>query len=168
MKRREELPRTLLLCGIMLLGCTAFASPIVASVPAPGGPPDSFQVHVTFSKKALLALRDRKETVVVLAMFSAKRNESPSYHPFADNDPEDLGTIKREILPDQTARFDDVHLKLNRRPGETQLLINVVSGRKSSKDNLLQCGIYEGPLRDVRGTTIPIACRLIQGDDPSN
>jgi len=42
-----------------------------------------------------------------------------------------------------------------------QLLINLYSGRKSSPDNLLDCGIYEGPLKAVEGKNIPIACKLI-------
>jgi hypothetical protein len=42
-----------------------------------------------------------------------------------------------------------------------QLLINVYSGRKSSPNNLLDCGIYEGPMQAVQGKSIPISCKLI-------
>jgi hypothetical protein len=42
-----------------------------------------------------------------------------------------------------------------------QLLINVYSGRKSSPNNLLDCGIYEGALKAVQGQSIPISCKLI-------
>jgi hypothetical protein len=42
-----------------------------------------------------------------------------------------------------------------------QLLINVYSGRKSSPNNLLDCGIYEGSLQAVQGQSIPIPCKLI-------
>jgi hypothetical protein len=42
-----------------------------------------------------------------------------------------------------------------------QLLINVYSGRKSSPNNLLDCGIYEGPLAAIQGTSVPISCKLI-------
>jgi hypothetical protein len=40
-------------------------------------------------------------------------------------------------------------------------LINVYSGRKSSPDNLLDCGIYEGPLKAVQSQSIPISCKII-------
>jgi hypothetical protein len=42
-----------------------------------------------------------------------------------------------------------------------QLLINVYSGRKSSPNNLLDCGIYEGALKAIQGQSIPISCKLI-------
>jgi hypothetical protein len=42
-----------------------------------------------------------------------------------------------------------------------QLLINAYSGRKSSENNLLDCGIYEGPLRPMLGQNIGISCKLI-------
>ncbi len=42
-----------------------------------------------------------------------------------------------------------------------QLLINVYSGRKSSPNNLLDCGIYEGSFQAIQGQSIPIACKLI-------
>jgi hypothetical protein len=42
-----------------------------------------------------------------------------------------------------------------------QLLINVYSGRKSSPNNLLDCGIYEGSLAAIQGQSIPISCKLI-------
>jgi hypothetical protein len=76
-----------------------------------------------------------------------------------------MGEVKKEIAPGATAIFDSVKLNQpmmkwmdNQGP---QMLINVYSGRKSSPDNLLDCGIYEGALSAVQGQSIPISCKLI-------
>jgi len=46
------------------------------------------------------------------------------------------------------------------------LLINVFPGRKSSKNNLLSCDIYEGPIKIIEGKNIDISCHLIsEGTD---
>jgi hypothetical protein len=77
----------------------------------------------------------------------------------------DMGEVKKEIAPGTTAKFDSV--KLNQPMMKwmdsqgPQLLINVYSGRKSSPDNLLDCGIYEGPLKAVQSQSIPISCKII-------
>ncbi len=64
-----------------------------------------------------------------------------------------LGESKHEISPGADAKFGKIALESaavtyldNQGP---QLLINVYSGRKSSPDNLLDCGIYQGPLQAV-------------------
>jgi hypothetical protein len=77
----------------------------------------------------------------------------------------DLGEVKSEVAPDKDAAFGDFQLKKDalqqvdsRGP---QLLINVFSGRKSSPNNLLDCGIYEGLLKSAREANIKVACKLI-------
>jgi hypothetical protein len=77
----------------------------------------------------------------------------------------DLGEVKQEIVPAATATFDSVKpdqalVKWINDQG-LQILINVYSGRKSSPNNLLDCGLYEGPLAAVQGQSIPISCKLI-------
>jgi hypothetical protein len=76
-----------------------------------------------------------------------------------------MGEVTKEIAPGATAKFDTVKLNQpmlkwldDRGP---QLLINVYSGRKSSPNNLLDCGIYEGSLQAIQGQSIPISCKLI-------
>jgi hypothetical protein len=76
-----------------------------------------------------------------------------------------------EITPGAIAKFGPVKLKqdaLNQiDKSGPKLLINVYSGRRSSKDNLLFCGIYEDVFEPVQGKTIPIACRLIEEEFPN-
>ena len=76
-----------------------------------------------------------------------------------------LGEVKKEIAPGKTAVFGPIKLDQAMLkwvdPQGPQLLINVYSGRKSSPNNLLDCGIYDGPIQPILGTSIPIACKLI-------
>ncbi len=69
------------------------------------------------------------------------------------------------MAPDKYAAFGDFKLKKDALQQVDshgpQLLINVFSGRKSSQDNLLDCGIYEGPLKSAPEANIKVTCKLI-------
>ena len=124
-----------------------------------------FSVGVTLSDKAKKTLADRKETIVVAAYFSGNPKPGTPRKYLSDIGQVDLGQTNVEIAPGAIARFGPVKLKqdaLNQvDKSGPQLLINVYSGRKSSPDNLLDCGIYEDALAPVQGKTIPITCKLI-------
>ena len=75
--------------------------------------------------------------------------------------------LLESFRPGETAVFNQLNLtpmqclELIRRA--CTLLIDVYSGRKSSKDNLLRCEDYDGALESLSGRTIPIRCQLIVG-----
>ena len=75
-----------------------------------------------------------------------------------------LGQANTEVAPGEIAKFGPVKLKQDALKqidkSGIQLLINVYSGRKSSPNNLLDCGIYEDALEPVEDKTIPITCKL--------
>ena len=129
-----------------------------------------FTVDVALSEKAKKKLIESKETIVVVSYFTGSPKPGASlkqYKRFLSRPgPIGLGDVEVEFVPGESARFGVI--KLNRAAlaqidnKGPQLLINVVSGRKSSEDNLLACDIYEGALEPVQGTTIPIRCKLIE------
>jgi len=127
--------------------------------------PSGFSVSVTLSEKAGKTLADRKETIVVAAYFSGFPKPGTPRKYVSDMGEIGLGQANVEIAPGAVARFGPIKLKqgaLNQVDTKgPQLLINVYSGRKSSPDNLLDCGIYEDALAPIQGKTIPIACKLI-------
>ena len=45
--------------------------------------------------------------------------------------------------------------------GKLQVLINVYSGRRSSRDNLIDCGIFEDSIDVAARAPIKISCKLI-------
>jgi hypothetical protein len=119
-----------------------------------------FNVKVTFSDKAKQKLLDGKETIIVAAYFTGRPKPDTNKRYISE-----MGESQVEVVPGESAQFEKVELSqdaleqsLDRKP---ILLINVWSGRKSSKNNLLDCGIYEDDLKPVQGKSIPIACKLI-------
>jgi hypothetical protein len=135
-------------------------------------PAHGFKVNVSFSERAKKKLVDSKETVIAIAYFTGTPKAGTpfrQYKQYASRPgPMGLGENEVEALPGEALTFQNLKLKQGALPlldsQGLQLLINVVSGRKSSKDNLLACDIYEGPLKAVEGTTIPIYCKLIYGE----
>ncbi len=49
--------------------------------------------------------------------------------------------------------------------GAPHVLVNVYSARKTHTDNLLSCGIYEGPVAMAQQKPVDIQCDLIYGPD---
>jgi hypothetical protein len=124
-----------------------------------------FTVNVSLSEKARRKLIESKETVIVAGFFTGNPKPGALKQYVSEMDQVDLGEIKAEVAPGEKATFQAIDLKKDAfeqtDKQDPQLLINVFSGRKSSQNNLLDCGIYEGPLKPVQGGSIPISCKLI-------
>jgi hypothetical protein len=154
---------SLLLAAVAL--SAAFAQQPTAKPAAPAATVPGFTVTITYSQKAMATLVAGKETVIVAGYLSGFPIQGTPKK-YVDHEGQvDMGEVTKEIAPGATAKFDTVKLNQpmlkwldNRGP---QLLINVYSGRKSSPNNLLDCGIYEGSLQAIQGQSIPIACKLI-------
>jgi hypothetical protein len=122
-------------------------------------------VKITYSEKAMSTLVAGKETVIVAGYLTASPIAGTPKQ-YVDRMGEiGLGEVDREIAPEAIATFSNVTptpamMKWVDSQGP-QLLINVYSGRKSSPNNLLDCGIYEGSLAAIQGQSIPISCKLI-------
>jgi hypothetical protein len=125
----------------------------------------NFTVKITYSEKAMATLVAGKETVIVAGYLTASPIAGTPKQ-YVDRMGEiGLGEVDREIAPGAIATFSNVKptpamMKWVDSQGP-QLLINVYSGRKSSPNNLLDCGIYEGSLAAIQGQSIPISCKLI-------
>ena len=175
---RTKLGVLALVCACVVCGCRK--TPAVAErgaatsaraghagQPAPGSAVQQpgFDVAVRLSPKAKAKLTAGSETVVVDASFIAgPRAGTPARFIGEDGQVMGLGDQRMEVAPGATARF--THLLANKDAlawveGPPSVLINVYSGRKSSADNLLDCGIYEGPLSTIADSVVPIDCKLI-------
>jgi hypothetical protein len=119
---------------------------------------------VRLSDEATAALARLSETIVVDAAFfgfpaPAARDQG------GDVGEIHLGRDRREMSQPGTAVFatseyDATKLTLLQNH-DLKLLINVYSGRKSSRDNLLSCDIYEDSVARAAQTPIQIRCNLI-------
>jgi len=159
---KSVLPLLLLFAGIPAPALAQQPSPKPA---APAATVPGFTVTVTYSQKSMATLVAGKETVIVVGYLYGFPIQGTPKQDVDHVGQIDMGEVKREIAPGAVAKFDSV--KLNQPMIKwmdtqgPQLLINVYSGRKSSPNNLLDCGIYEGALKAVQGQSIPISCKLI-------
>jgi hypothetical protein len=170
----ERMPRnqgtlSKLFLVLFVAGASALTSTLAQKPSAtPATPPAAqpgFTVKITYSQKAIDTLVARKETVIVAGyLYGFPKQGTPKKY-VDEIGQVDLGEVTSEVAPGATAAFDKIKpdqamMKWLDSQG-LQLLINVYSGRKSSPNNLLDCGIYEGPLQAVQGQSIPISCKLI-------
>jgi len=168
-----------MLCGVVLLvaGCGKPRTPVVLVVPDhPTGAMEvkfsvatpesqSFSLSVTLSERAMKELTDKKETVMIASYFSGEPKKGALKKYVSEIGDVGLGSTIAEVAPG--TRLTTAVVKLDQKALEQtdkespELLINVYSGRKSSEDNLLDCGFYQASLKSAQGTTIPINCKLI-------
>jgi hypothetical protein len=129
-----------------------------------------FTVEVALSEKAYQRLTESKETVVATSFFTGSPKKGlplSRYRRFLSRPgPLGLGDVDVEGKPGESLVFREI--KLNQSAISLideqgpQLLVNVGSGRRAYKDNILACDLYEGSLLSVQGRTIPIKCKLIE------
>jgi hypothetical protein len=167
MIERTVLRGTLAMLALLCIGHQTGLSGEQQQVQSASAAPEfpGFSVSVTLSDKARKTLTDRKETIIAAAYFTGSPKPGTPRKYISDVGEVELGQADIEVVPGEIAKFGTVNLKkdaLNQiDKSGPQILINVFSGRKSSKDNLLDCGIYEDALEPIQGKTIPIACKLI-------
>ncbi len=124
----------------------------------------AFEIEVRTSAKAARTLRAKKETVIVSAYYFGT--------PLDDKDMDEVGQM--QILQAQqeltgtrrVARFEN--LKFSRaafnklKDKDIELLINIYSGRKSSDDNLLDCGILQLKASQFGNKRFSLGCSMIE------
>lgn len=148
--------------------------PLLACSPAPpaGSPtaeaapasPYAFDVQLTFTPRAAEKLVSTKERVIVAGMYWGAPNAAarpkadeigqiPLGEDFVEVAPENatITVPAANFEPDQVQHVD----------GAPQVLVNVYSARKAHEDNLLNCGIYEGPVSMAQKQAVDIQCDLI-------
>jgi len=151
---------------LALVACKREHSGTVPGLPDRPSTVPPFNVAVGLTPDATAELRRRGETIKVLAVFYGAANARGSKYA------SDMGDIswsdwqEIEIKGPGVARFGPRKLNLalldyleDRKP---EVLINVVSGRRTSKDNLLDCGIFEDSVFLAGKKGISINCDLIR------
>jgi hypothetical protein len=167
MQVKSSLPAKAVLSLLLVAAALspAFAQQQNAKPAPPASIVPGFTVTVTYSQKAMATLVAGKETVIVVGYLYGFPIKGTPKQDVDHIGQIDMGQVKKEIALGATATFD--HVKLNKPMMKwmdsqgPQVLINVYSGRKSSPNNLLDCGIYEGPLQAIQGQSTPISCKLI-------
>jgi len=160
---------------------SAFLIPLILGGcgPAPDAPPANeagappnpyaFEINLTFTPRAVDKLAATKERVTVDASyFGAAISETA---PGVDDYGQEigLGGDMIEIAPANAlvkapgTGFDAKNIASIK--GEPEVLVNVYSARKTHDDNILSCGIYQGPVKMAQKQPVDIRCDLIYGAD---
>jgi hypothetical protein len=124
----------------------------------------TFEIDVSSSEAAAKTLGNQKETIIVAAYFSGI--------PSDEKDMDEIGmlpVLNKEIElsgGQRVARFEGlkfprtIYEKLKDK--DIELLINVFSGRKSSEDNLLDCGLLQITASQLKDKRFTLGCKLIE------
>jgi hypothetical protein len=130
------------------------------SVPVP-----SFEVQLELSPAAEKLLKDKNETVIVMAYFRGEPRDTTNKE---DREPYEypLGYRAIELNNSRIASFKGFKLakkdldSLSDR--DYQVLVNIYSGRRSTDLNLLDCGIIQAPISEIKGTRQLVTGKLIR------
>lgn len=124
-----------------------------------------FDVDVVLVGEARTKIAQLHESIIVFGYVSGMPKPGVK-----DEDLDEMGAVticnlKSEMEHAGTFQFSGFDIpeeKLEQVEGsDYELSIDVASGRKSSQDNLLDCGIYQGSFKAVQNRTIDIDCKLI-------
>lgn len=124
----------------------------------------TFEIEVRHSAKAASTMLKKKETIIVSANFYGEPTDAKD----ADEVGE-LGLAEKDIEltgSNRIARFEGLKFSQKEldklKDKDIRLLINVYSGRKSSKDNLLTCNLVDAPASQFGGKRYSVGCTLIE------
>ncbi|MCB0518760.1 MAG: DUF3298 domain-containing protein [Lewinellaceae bacterium] len=130
----------------------------------------TFEIEVRTSARASQLLQKKKETIIVAAMFYGFPSD-----PKDEDETGQMGLMNKDIElsgNQRLARFEGLKFSKTEldklKDKDFRLLINVYSGRKSSEDNLLSCGLAEVPASQFRGKRYSIQCNLIEESPNAN
>lgn len=127
----------------------------------------SFEIEVTLSAKAAQKLTHDKETIIVRADFSGMPKDT-TLQEYKESGQMSLASSERELITNHIAIFGGIKFPKSLYDSladkNINLLINVVSGRRSSKDNLLNCDILEDKMSNVKGRRFTLKGKLIYGE----
>jgi len=134
---------------------------------------NAFDVEVTLSPAAHKRLASQGESLIVSAEYFGYPSDlaEEQHVPGSENPWLTLHRAQLELEGAQlgdtaTARFpavalDAKQLAWTNAPGAPQVNINVYSGRRSSPDNLLECGMFQGAIAVAARAPIKVSCGLI-------
>ncbi|MFM9987272.1 hypothetical protein [Flavobacterium sp.] len=129
-----------------------------------------FKIQLKFSDKANRTLKKENETILVDVEFigtpESKITEKYKYEYYDENGQVTIGKKIIEVTKQSEIKFDNCKVS----KGLLELLknktynvrITIVSGRKTSEDNLLYCDFIEQNIEKIRNKTIKINGKLIE------
>lgn len=123
-----------------------------------------FDIQLQLSDKAEKTLRQKKETVIVMAYFLGIPKDTTSKE-YMESGEKGLGSRSIELTTGRTAKFSGVKVAKKDieqlKDPDYDVLVNIYSGRRSSENNLLDCEIIEDAISKVKGKTHVLKGKMI-------
>ena len=127
-----------------------------------------FEIEISLSHRAREKMENNGETIVVSAVFTGTPKDSAGAK-FGEDGSFYVASADIEIPYGQIARFDSIKFSkilydqlANK---DIELGVNVFSGRKSSRDNLLNCEPLFDKVSNIVNKKFILKGKLISGDD---
>lgn len=125
----------------------------------------SFEVEIALSPKANKQLKAKKETIIVAAYFSGQPKDTTTEE-YKHSGEMGLANSEKELKGDErTAKIEGVKFSKalydSLADKDIQMLINVYSGRRSTKVNLLDCDILQDKMSVLKGKKFTLKGKLI-------
>ncbi len=125
----------------------------------------AFKIDLSLSEKALEKLQKNKETIIVDVSFSGELKANSKMEVSEDGQFY-LANASREIQPGQVANFNDIVIPekiLNElKNKDFEVSVNVYSGRRSFKNNILSTLGAFGKISEFKNKKITIEGKLIE------
>ena len=128
----------------------------------------SFKIEISLSRQANEKLARSKETIIVAAWFSGVPKDTTSKE-YAESGEMFLASANAELSNSRVASFEGI--KFSKAAYDSladkniSVLINVVSGRRTTQDNLLDCNILSKKMSEVKGQKFVLTGKLIGESD---
>lgn len=153
----------------MKLDCVIVATAMLLIFSVPGSAQDGgmgVDINVSLSKKAAAKLAADKEGIAAFASYYGDPSKKGQKH--AD----EMGQI--DLSPTDewveiSGKGGPIHISgklvdqklLQWVDGPIKINVNVISGRKSSSNNILTCDLIDGPLSEAQKAPLAVHCGLI-------
>lgn len=133
---------------------------IVDSVEIP-----KFEIQVQLSDSAERVLSSSNESIIVSAFFDGEPKDSVNTELLDEFGQIILGSSQIELIDSRRAIFENIKIPSNLfsllKNDNYEVLISVVTGRKSSEYNLIDCEFIQKPISEVKNKVIILNGRLI-------
>ena len=127
-----------------------------------------FEIELSLSPRATEKITKARETIIVNVFFNGTPKDS-SKSKLEEDGSFYVSYAEKEIVYGQVARFDSIKFPKKiydqLADKDIDMTVNVYSGRKSSRDNLLNCELLADKISNTANKRFIIKGRLIYGDD---
>ncbi len=163
---RAMRPLAILLAPALCACAPASGPKAGAGYPEPVDTPYAFEVALTLTPRTIEKLTTASEMITVAGMYWGEPSETAK--PRADTmgqinlgrDDINVQPVSRTVLLPGAA-IDPKVVEADI-AGAPQVLVNVFTARMAHQDNLINCGVYEGPISMAQAKPVEIKCDLLE------